>query len=131
MERKQDRGRKRGATMHRRTAKAGETMVELLVAFVVVMLMTTLFARTVSTATRVLQMAERTESRQAAFEDKYHKTDSKKTAVKVQTEIITMTQTGVGHIIHLPTVCLKKFQSGGIRYFFEAKPKTETETESP
>lgn len=54
-------------------AKAGTTMIEVLVAFVVVMIMTALFAKVVSVSVELLNKSRETIEETEAFNEEYHK----------------------------------------------------------
>lgn len=57
--------------------KAGTSMVELLVAFIIVMLMTTMFSQIISASVRMLQQSRTIIERNEAFEEKYYQTSER------------------------------------------------------
>lgn len=74
-------------------AKAGTSMVEVLVAFLVVMLMMAMFTKVVSVSVGFLQRSRKTIEASESFDEKYYRTDERQNRKKIAEELVLSVDT--------------------------------------
>lgn len=114
--------------------KQGTTMVEVLVAVMIVMIVVVMFGKVVSASVNLYQKASKAISQTEAFDEVYYKKSSTGTTVKGKdgqdiTFVLEEKRSAAPAIIKLPRGELKKFTDAGqtniTRYSIDVKPVSD------
>ncbi|MDD7209236.1 MAG: hypothetical protein PUH29_04165 [Lachnospiraceae bacterium] len=108
------------------SSRRGTSMVEVLAAFLIIVMMTAMFGRVVTLSMGMLQKSREKIAEEETFNSEYYKKENEKEQKKISGNL---SLEGNGSSVPIPKGTLKKYtdQTTGLtRYFIEVVPQAES-----